>query len=446
MTTDDKERDFGDFSSLPYGGLMVPELFNNTGNAGDGYPGLQAAIRNWTKYWLSGGTIDHDVDLNSNDITGAQTISSVSGNYDYLEAVSGNYDYLEATKIDTTYYCSTRAEIVSAISDIGAGFGKIILNSGTIDITSVVTINIQGSIIIEGFGDLTVINCLQDDSLAAAFSINGAESFVMRNLKFDCTNFTDNWSPVYVPGENDSGILIDNITVEGGGSIGVGVYFIGDNVIVSNSKFENLYIGICGLQVISVYPSYFKIIGNNCLNNTKGIVINGRNGMVSTNSTASNTYGIEILGGYCNTIVNNVCRSNQQGIRFAVNNGVYPQQNTVQGNICRENTLYGIYLSDTFDNSICGNICNENNENNASDGGGIYLGSNSDSNVINNNICRYNQNAGAGTGYGINISNSNCGDNTLIGNIALSNDTNYNDGGTSTFDTDGGGQGLNNIA
>jgi len=96
----DEERDFGDFESLPYLGLMVPELFNNTGNAGDGYPGLQGAVRNWTKKWLSGGAMDHDINLNTYDLTGDQ--SNISGfqtfNSDQITGISGLIDRLETTR------------------------------------------------------------------------------------------------------------------------------------------------------------------------------------------------------------------------------------------------------------------------------------------------------------------------------------------------------------
>lgn len=49
-------------------------------------------------------------------------------------------------------------------------------------------------------------------------------------------------------------------------------------------------------------------------------------------------------------------------------------------------------------------------------------------------------------GIGIYIADATCDENTVMGNTALDNDTNYIDSGTNTFDTDGAAQPLNNIA
>ena len=89
--TDDYERDFGDFNNLPWGVQLVPNLFNNVADAGDGNPGVQRAMRNWTKLWLSGGAMDHDIDANSYNISGNEiTGNIVSGSQGIHTQLTGD--------------------------------------------------------------------------------------------------------------------------------------------------------------------------------------------------------------------------------------------------------------------------------------------------------------------------------------------------------------------
>ena len=74
MTTGTGDRDFNDMLNQPWPGKIFPELFNNTQDAGDGYPGLQGAIRNWTKDYLHSGGMETGLRVAGNDITGVNLL------------------------------------------------------------------------------------------------------------------------------------------------------------------------------------------------------------------------------------------------------------------------------------------------------------------------------------------------------------------------------------
>jgi len=120
-----------------------------------------------------------------------------------------------------------------------------------------------------------------------------------------------------------------------------------------------------------------------------------------------------------------------------------PVDNIITKNICYGNKR-GILLVSALKNIISNNNCSNNDIDEASYSAGISIAGFSDENSITDNICNNNNNAGAGAGYGIYIDNASCDDNTVIGNIALNNDTNYLDNGTNTFDSAGANP-LNNF-
>ncbi|MHA1155036.1 MAG: hypothetical protein ACTSQK_02920 [Candidatus Heimdallarchaeota archaeon] len=64
---------------MPWPGKIFPELFNNVQDAGDGFPGLQGAIRNWTKDYLHSGGIETGILMEDNDITGLRGIYGETG-------------------------------------------------------------------------------------------------------------------------------------------------------------------------------------------------------------------------------------------------------------------------------------------------------------------------------------------------------------------------------
>ncbi|MHA1408730.1 MAG: hypothetical protein ACTSQY_00180 [Candidatus Odinarchaeia archaeon] len=77
MTSDKYVRDFLDADRLRRFNRLDPRLFQNTDDAGDGKPGLQKALRNWVKHYLSDGVNESDIDLNNNTIKNVDEIDFV---------------------------------------------------------------------------------------------------------------------------------------------------------------------------------------------------------------------------------------------------------------------------------------------------------------------------------------------------------------------------------
>ena len=91
MGSDIRERDFAAYEESNYPGMIIPEMFNNTQDVGDGFPGLQAAVRNWVTWWLHSGNMDSGLNLNGYDITGVENVvfSSITGNL--ISGTKGNF-------------------------------------------------------------------------------------------------------------------------------------------------------------------------------------------------------------------------------------------------------------------------------------------------------------------------------------------------------------------
>lgn len=74
MTSNERERDFSAYEESNYPGMIIPEMFNNSQDIGDGFPGLQGAIRNWVTWWLHSGNMDSGLHLNGHDLTGVNLL------------------------------------------------------------------------------------------------------------------------------------------------------------------------------------------------------------------------------------------------------------------------------------------------------------------------------------------------------------------------------------
>ncbi|MHA1320894.1 MAG: right-handed parallel beta-helix repeat-containing protein [Promethearchaeota archaeon] len=157
----------------------------------------------------------------------------------------------------------------------------------------------------------------------------------------------------------------------------------GSGILIENSdvyfKIENctlLNSGYSGSGILLSYVNNSQLINNNCSSDFVGILLR-----------------------YCNnnTISGNIARNNLwRGINLFDSNN-----NTISGNTANNNDRDGIYLSSGNNNAISGNTANYN------DDSGIYL-SYSDNNTISGNTANNND-------YGILLSYSD--NNTISGNI-----------------------------
>jgi len=352
------------------------------------------------KFILSAGT----------DINEFSTDGTLAGNSDdAVPTEQAVKTALDARTSGDIYICNTEAEIVAAITAIGAGGGVIQLTVGTINLTAIITINIGGSVIIQGIEDKTIINCNADRTV---FQIIGCDSCVLRDFKIDATDLVAGTPSINVTEGSDNPILIENLTIIGNDA-GIGIEINSDNCSIKDCYFDNLVHGL------DLKASYGNAYGNIAINNTFGIMIQGE----------------------YNSVIENKCYSNKEGIYSAAGS----HNNIINSNNCSKNTENGIRLITSDDNNISNNICNNNNANSADAQAGIHLTTNCNQNTISGNTCNNNNNIGIGTSYGIYIENANDDENTVMGNTALGNDTNFTDNGTNTFKQTAAADPYNNI-
>ena len=168
---------------------------------------------------------------------------------------------------------------------------------------------------------------------------------------------------------NEDIIVNKRVTIIGNGTVNTTINGTGNgNVILVTVDYVNI--------------SGFKVIGSGSDQLDAGIQLNGVAfcSIVNNNISNNNAIGIFINQSFLNTIANNTCISNVgSGIRI----GAWPtfsDYNKVTNNTCNSNNFYGIYLFYANSNIIENNTCNSNMYN------GIWLG-HSDFNTIRRNIC-----------------------------------------------------------
>jgi len=320
MTSNEYERDFTD-PKVRRPGRIDLELFQNKAACFDGHPGLQRAFRNY----LHEGGMEKDLDMNNHDINNITDVNAVNVNATDVNAdvgniITGNIDTLNADDVtitatldasgtiefnadlnmnsndinnvdvinDTIFYCSTEVEINAAITAIGAGQGKIIITAGTINLAATITINIAGSVVIEGCGDNSIIACNGD---RAAISIIGAQSATLRDFKILADGVALGTNIININEISDNKIMVDNLTIV-------------------NNALRRGY----GIRIQS---NNCTITGNTCNFNFDGIYNSGTDCTITGNTCNGNSgYGIRNDGGTSCTITGNTCNSNTTiGIR-----------------------------------------------------------------------------------------------------------------------------------
>ena len=163
---------------------------------------------------------------------------------------------------------------------------------------------------------------------------------------------------------------IENCAFSNNNSTGIFLWYSSYNTISNNTCENNEY----GILLDS--SSSNTLNNNTCSNNSTGISLwywsntgiilwYSSNNTISNNTCENNETGIYLLrGSDNNTISNNTCENNRQGgIRLDGSSG-----NTLDNNTCSNNT-YGIYLYNSFNNTIFYNYLLNNTEHNAYDYG-----------------------------------------------------------------------------
>ena len=218
-------------------------------------------------------------------------------------------------------------------------------------------------------------------------------------------------------------IKCDNVTIKNSSftNNGVGVYFYKTN----NSKIENVITSNNSNNGIYLQYSDNTILQNNYAvnNGNYGIYVSYSNNITLTDNTAIfNSNGIYLSSSNDCNLQGNIASDNSNymesyGIRLDNSNN-----NTLRANIAMNNTGsgypgYGIYLTSSKNNVLIDNSASYNGGFYSYSGGGIYIGWNSNSNILINNSAYSN------TDSGIVLSGSN--NNTLQSNLMSGNNFNF---------------------
>lgn len=301
--------------------------------------------------------------------------------------------------VQANIYVENATQLQAAIDAIGAGAGVIQMGSGTFTLSATIDVDGGGSYIIQGMGDITVIDCAADRT---AFDITVAESCVLRDFKIDATDYTiggANLEIIDITEGSNNPVVIDNITILGTTYRGYGIEINSNNCIIKNCSMKDVFYGI-------------RNLGNNnrihaCYINTAstGIISpSGTYNIISDNISTGCTNGVFLAGGSINIVRGNNCYGNYNGIN----------------------------VDNSDNNTITGNNCSDNDPTTGNPQAGILVDDDADYNTISGNTCNNNNNGGAGKGYGIYIANADCNNNKVQGNTVIGNDICILDIGTDT--------------
>jgi len=355
MTTNNEERDFISGSiKLRFPGRFDPITLQNTDDAGDGFPGLQKAMRNHVNNTIIpahatltgvhgiGTQIDAKITTHSTltgvhgidsqidaKIAAHSTVTGVHGlpvhvatsdahhsRYTDTEARAAINNIFNSSGQATTtidwngnsidnindidnniYYCSTETDINNALTAIGSNGGTIIIESGSISLTGTINISGGGSYLIIGQGFDTIIDC---NGNRTAFNITSAASCILRDFKILCDDITDTTGAIIINEGSDNKVVVDNVAVDGTGN-GEDAYAIiltSDNNIVKNC-------------IILEVRRALEITGNNNIIDKCHIYnIDAPNGTADVDGT--DCYAINISGSD-NKITNNIIESIEAG-------------------------------------------------------------------------------------------------------------------------------------
>ncbi len=205
----------------------------------------------------------------------------------------------------------------------GNYYGIYLLNSPNNNISSNTVINNIGSgIIIESsWGNIASSNTIANNRESGVY-LKGSDKCVIRG-----NTVPSNYDGIYLESSDDNSLFRNNVP---GNDYGIIMYGSAGNSMDENN---------CSAGGLGIY------IMSNCNNN-----------LVANNTIWGNSQdGIYIQGPCRNTIFNNTCASNRNGI---VLEGV--ESSPIANNTCFRNTDTGMYLYSSSHNTISGNSIYEN--------------------------------------------------------------------------------------
>jgi len=158
-------------------------------------------------------------------------------------------------------------------------------------------------------------------------------------------------------------VLRSNITIDGAGytlqcmgALSTGIYVeSGSNVTIKNAKIKDFD---SGLSFFGNTPAlkFNRVLGNDIVNNTRGIMGGGFSYNISGNNIINNTWGVELFASSNNTIDGNNIIANDHGITLwdeSSNNSIFG--NSIDSNIYGISLVYGSSDNQIFHNNFINN-------------------------------------------------------------------------------------------
>ena len=284
-----------------------------------------------------------------------------------------------ANPLDYGADASGVADSTSAIqAALDSGAGTVMLSSGIYLLTDTLTIPSNTQLISYGATLKRKTGSGAFDMLQNADQVGGNVNIVISGIKFDGNKDADSLSPVN-PSDRFSGVSfvsvtgtsqITNCTVTGtvNNETGAGIYIkdCDDVLIKENTGYDNDRTFIYYLN-----GNRNKLVRNICYNNA-GSGISGKN-CESAEFEGNQTYNNGSAGNYSGLnasclrarVIGNLSYSNTgAGIAIGETSTADGSDTKVIGNICRLNTLEGIYIENSARVTVVGNQVHDNVRNN----------------------------------------------------------------------------------
>lgn len=170
MGSNERERDFTAYAESNYPGMIIPEMFNNSQDIGDGFPGLQGAVRNWVTWWLHSGNMDSGLNIVGFDITGVNLlyVDNITGEIDHYGNLSGGANFS-----------------ISGYDTVNARTGLFTQLGGASDINMQDNILFNNIYNVQGVNQITGINALITNAKItnAVQNIDFGGSYTLTNLQ-----------------------------------------------------------------------------------------------------------------------------------------------------------------------------------------------------------------------------------------------------------------------
>ena len=293
------------------------------------------------------------------------------------------------------YYVQNVDELQDAITSIGSKSGIIVINS-SFNVSVTIIIDGNGSYLIEGEGDNTVLTTVGD---IKCFNIDIARQVVFKNFKINASSLTTATREIIDVNENNNNlVIIDNIAITGDGSNGHGIEVNSENVQIVNCNINNVNHGIyvygdkntisnntivdCLFSGIYLNTANLCELSSNYINNIPYAIylITSTYNAISTNVFDLGTTAIALqTDSTYNSIANNVCSGQTSRAVFLGSGSNY---NSVIGTI-NYNSYGGIKVHGCTNCTISANVIRSPTAGNE---GGIYIADQSDNCIVSNNI------------------------------------------------------------